>query len=234
MKPDIHPKYYPHARVICACGHTWTTGATVPEIRVDICSNCHPFYTGEQRIVDTAGRVDRFRMRLAQKREKKAEKPRKEKFVVIGPDEPVKAEARSEEAALITPAEAIAEAETIVNAPADATPQMAEPAAETAQPEAVAEPEYRVRTVVEGAGEGGEVEMATPDEDERPKRRAPRKPRAPKAEGVETAGEKPARRPRTRKTVTSEASAEQPAGAESPQLAESPAPASSEEAGSEA
>ncbi len=64
MKDKIHPKYDPEARVICACGNTWTTGATVPEIRVDVCSACHPFYTGEQRIVDTAGQVDRFMKRL--------------------------------------------------------------------------------------------------------------------------------------------------------------------------
>jgi large subunit ribosomal protein L31 len=64
MKPKIHPKYYPHARVTCACGNSWTTGSTVPELKVDICSACHPFYTGEQRIVDTAGQVDRFMKRL--------------------------------------------------------------------------------------------------------------------------------------------------------------------------
>lgn len=64
MKPKIHPKYFPNARIICACGNTWTTGATVPEIKVDVCSACHPFYTGEQRIVDTAGQVDRFMKRL--------------------------------------------------------------------------------------------------------------------------------------------------------------------------
>jgi ribosomal protein L31 len=64
MKEKIHPKYYPEARVICACGNTWTTGATVPQIKVDVCSACHPFYTGEQRIVDTAGQVDRFMKRL--------------------------------------------------------------------------------------------------------------------------------------------------------------------------
>src|SRR5512136_1748766 len=64
MKAKIHPKYYPEARVICACGNNWTTGATVPEIKVDVCSACHPFYTGEQRIVDTAGQVDRFMKRL--------------------------------------------------------------------------------------------------------------------------------------------------------------------------
>ena len=64
MKAKIHPKYYSEARVTCACGNTWTTGATVPEIRIDVCSACHPFYTGEQRIVDTAGQVDRFMKRL--------------------------------------------------------------------------------------------------------------------------------------------------------------------------
>ncbi len=64
MKAGIHPKYYPEARVICSCGNTWTTGSTVPEIRTDICSKCHPFYTGEQRIVDTAGQVERFMNRL--------------------------------------------------------------------------------------------------------------------------------------------------------------------------
>lgn len=64
MKADIHPKYYPNARVTCSCGASWITGSTVPEIRTDVCSTCHPFYTGEQRIVDTAGQVERFMKRL--------------------------------------------------------------------------------------------------------------------------------------------------------------------------
>jgi large subunit ribosomal protein L31 len=64
MKENIHPTWYPEARVICACGNTWTVGSTVPEIRTDVCSACHPFYTGEQRIVDTEGQVDRFMKRL--------------------------------------------------------------------------------------------------------------------------------------------------------------------------
>jgi large subunit ribosomal protein L31 len=63
-KEGIHPTYYPEARVVCACGTVHVLGATVAEIRTDICSNCHPFYTGEQRIVDTAGQVDRFMKRL--------------------------------------------------------------------------------------------------------------------------------------------------------------------------
>jgi large subunit ribosomal protein L31 len=64
MKPKIHPKYYTEAKATCACGTSWVVGATVPELKVDICSACHPFYTGEQRIVDTAGQVDRFMKRL--------------------------------------------------------------------------------------------------------------------------------------------------------------------------
>ncbi len=64
MKQDIHPKYYPDAQVICACGNTWTTGSTMQVIRTDVCSKCHPFFTGEQRIVDTEGQVDRFYKKL--------------------------------------------------------------------------------------------------------------------------------------------------------------------------
>ncbi len=64
MKPEIHPNYYPNARVQCVCGNSFTTGSTRPLIRVEICSNCHPFYTGQQRIVDTAGQVERFRRRF--------------------------------------------------------------------------------------------------------------------------------------------------------------------------
>jgi large subunit ribosomal protein L31 len=64
MKEEIHPTYYPEALVVCACGNTWTTGSTIKEIHTDVCSNCHPFFTGEQRIVDTEGQVDRFYKKL--------------------------------------------------------------------------------------------------------------------------------------------------------------------------
>jgi large subunit ribosomal protein L31 len=69
MKEKIHPKYYPEATVTCACGNSWTTGATQELIRTDVCSACHPFFTGEQRIVDTAGQVERFMRRLEKKTE---------------------------------------------------------------------------------------------------------------------------------------------------------------------
>jgi large subunit ribosomal protein L31 len=60
MKADIHPTYTHDAKVVCACGHTFTTGSTLEELRVEVCSHCHPFYTGKQNLVDTAGRVDRY------------------------------------------------------------------------------------------------------------------------------------------------------------------------------
>jgi large subunit ribosomal protein L31 len=72
MKADIHPKYYPTARIVCSCGNSWLTGSTVPEIRTDVCSACHPFYTGEQRIVDTAGQVERFMKRLERRQSESA------------------------------------------------------------------------------------------------------------------------------------------------------------------
>ena len=64
MKSNIHPVFYTNAQVICACGNTWTTGSTKKVIHTDVCSNCHPFYNGEQRIVDTEGQVDRFYKKL--------------------------------------------------------------------------------------------------------------------------------------------------------------------------
>ncbi len=64
VKPDIHPKYY-EAKVHCgSCGTEWTVGSTRPELRVDVCCNCHPFFTGTQTIIDTAGQVERFQKRL--------------------------------------------------------------------------------------------------------------------------------------------------------------------------
>jgi len=63
VKAKIHPKYYDKAKVTCLCGNTFTTGSTKPEIRVEVCGKCHPFYTGEQRIVDSLGRVERFKKR---------------------------------------------------------------------------------------------------------------------------------------------------------------------------
>jgi large subunit ribosomal protein L31 len=65
MKKDIHPKYNPKAKAICACGAVFEVGSTKDEINNEICSQCHPFYTGNEKIMDTAGRVDRFNKRRA-------------------------------------------------------------------------------------------------------------------------------------------------------------------------
>jgi large subunit ribosomal protein L31 len=64
MKKDLHPEYYPAAQIKCACGNVITVGSTMPEIQTELCSNCHPFYTGKQKLVDTGGRVERFQRRL--------------------------------------------------------------------------------------------------------------------------------------------------------------------------
>jgi large subunit ribosomal protein L31 len=69
MKKDIHPKYYNEVKVTCACGREFITGSTLPEIKTELCSACHPFYTGKQKLVDTARRVEKFEARLKAKAE---------------------------------------------------------------------------------------------------------------------------------------------------------------------
>jgi len=111
MKPSIHPKYV-DATVICSCGNTFQTRSTRPELRTDLCSVCHPFYTGEQRIVDTAGQVERFtrRMEAAQaaagQRSKRQRRltARQESLAATQAEQPADADAVEE------PAEATAEA----------------------------------------------------------------------------------------------------------------------------
>ncbi len=74
MKTDIHPNYI-EANVTCTCGNTFTTRSTKPQIHVELCSACHPFYTGRQKLVDTGGRVERFQRRVAKGRRAQATKP---------------------------------------------------------------------------------------------------------------------------------------------------------------
>ena len=71
MQKDIHPTYYTDSKVKCSCGHTWITGSTLKEIEVEICSNCHPFYTGNEKVLDTRGRIDRFKKRVTKLEEAK-------------------------------------------------------------------------------------------------------------------------------------------------------------------
>ena len=97
MKANIHPQYFDDAKVTCVCGNAFTTGATVPGIHVEVCNNCHPFFTGEMKYVDTLGRVDKFQkkqaiakklketkvQKLAQKEERKRPDSLKEMFDLI-------------------------------------------------------------------------------------------------------------------------------------------------------
>lgn len=69
MRKDIHPKYYPQAQVRCACGNQFQTGSTKEFIETEICFKCHPFYTGHEKIIDTAGRVEKFKQRMAKKKQ---------------------------------------------------------------------------------------------------------------------------------------------------------------------
>ncbi len=70
MKTEIHPKYYPDGKVVCACGNVFAVGSTVPEIHIELCSACHPFYTGKQKLIDTSRRVEKFAGRMKVKEEK--------------------------------------------------------------------------------------------------------------------------------------------------------------------
>ncbi len=89
MKQDIHPTYYTDAKVTCSCGNTWTTGSTRKEIRVEICSKCHPFFSGEQaRIVDIEGQVDRFYKKL-QVRQAYVEDKKSRADAKISPKRPI-------------------------------------------------------------------------------------------------------------------------------------------------
>ena len=72
MQKDIHPEYFTDATVTCACGNTFTTGSTVKEIHVEICSVCHPFYTGKQKLMDDRGRVERYQRMMSKKTAKPA------------------------------------------------------------------------------------------------------------------------------------------------------------------
>ena len=85
MKQAIHPQYFENAQVTCACGNRFTTGSTMESIRVELCSNCHPFYTGEQRFVDSASRIEKFqkkqeiaKVHIAKKVEKQEEKKKRD------------------------------------------------------------------------------------------------------------------------------------------------------------
>jgi len=134
MKKDIHPKYA-EATVKCVCGNTFTTRSTLPEIEVEICSACHPFFTGQQKLVDSAGRIERF-MKKYGKDYIAEEEPKTAAPVEEKPAEKPKAEDKAEEKPKAEKPEAEEKAEV---APAD-TPAAEEAPAEPAEEKAPAAP----------------------------------------------------------------------------------------------
>ena len=92
MKKAIHPQYHKDSSIKCACGASFDAGATVPEINVEICSQCHPFFTGKQKLVDTAGRVDKFKARLEATQKMKAEALKKSKEIKVKKEETAESE----------------------------------------------------------------------------------------------------------------------------------------------
>jgi large subunit ribosomal protein L31 len=142
MKPGIHPKYV-EAQVVCACGNTFTTRSTKPQLRTDLCNVCHPFYTGEQRIVDTAGQVERFMRRMESAASSEGRPSKRQQRLQLRSEKLAADRRRAEEAAAAAAAEeaaARAAARAQVSA-ADSETEAESPAAE-AEPviEATAEP----------------------------------------------------------------------------------------------
>jgi large subunit ribosomal protein L31 len=150
VKPEIHPKYY-DAKVRCACGHEFVVGSTQKEIRLDICSKCHPFFTGKQKYVDTAGRVDKYFRKYGEDAQRKFKKKKKKlvmteeeiarELETAGAEEAqdIEEAVEPEPAAEPAPAEMVAVAvETVAEAapPAAAEAPAPEPEAAAPEPEA--------------------------------------------------------------------------------------------------
>lgn len=104
MKPGIHPKYV-ESTVICACGNTFVTRSTRPQLRTDLCNVCHPFYTGEQRIVDTAGQVERFMKRMESAASSEARVSKRKQRLTLRSEKLAADRKRAEEAAAAAAAE---------------------------------------------------------------------------------------------------------------------------------
>lgn len=167
MKEAIHPTFYPDALFTCgSCGTTWHTGSTKKEVHVDICSNCHPFFTGTQRIVDTAGQVERFTKRMAAR----------ETAVETGQVKGSKKQRRAQERAKRSGMLEASSPEPEVEAVADAVAVLSEEPAGT-----------------ETAAEATQATQATQAPRERkPRPPRERKPREPKADTAESASAAPA------------------------------------------
>lgn len=195
MKPGIHPTWYPDAVVTCACGNTWTTGSTKKEIHTDVCSACHPFFTGEQRIVDTAGQVERFMKRISAKEQIAATQPAPE-------EKKAKKARRSQKATPVEQAPAprpprelpLAEVAPIPETPM-APDNEATEVAPLVEPENF-KPEHNQDIAPAGEiGSGASVDKIIEPTDEN-KSRGPRRPRKPRSEARPEETAKPQEEPK--------------------------------------
>ncbi len=166
MKPGIHPTYYEDALVVCACGNTWHTGSTKKEIHTDVCFKCHPFYTGEQRIVDTAGQVERFMKRVSAREQ------------MATPEAQAKPSKKERRAKARQARSGMPEPEAVAGTSVEVTPE-ATPAGETQVAPETVSPEAAAETA-----------RATQSRAERRRNRPPRQPREQNAEAP--SAEKPA------------------------------------------
>jgi len=157
MKPGIHPNYV-EAQVTCACGNTFTTRSTKPVLRTDLCNVCHPFYTGEQRIVDTAGQVERFMKRVDRATSTEG-KPSKRQQRITARSTALELERqRQEEAAAAAAAEARAARAAKAETDAEAAP------AEAEQPEVAAAASEKVPAVAEESAPAAEETASVSEE----------------------------------------------------------------------
>jgi large subunit ribosomal protein L31 len=156
MKKGIHPKYYPEAKVVCSCGNTFTTGSTKELVRTDICSACHPFFTGEQRIVDTAGQVERFMKRLEKREEFAVEEKARLEETDKAADKKAKAPKKKPDEAEV--AKAVAEKLRGKKATAEKSPKEAsgKPAGKAARPSAEKSTKGAKEAAASEEGGGGE------------------------------------------------------------------------------
>jgi len=154
MKPGIHPNYV-EAQVTCACGNTFTTRSTKPVLRTDLCNVCHPFYTGEQRIVDTAGQVERFMKRVDRATTTEGRQSKRQQRITARASALEQERQRQEEAATAAAAEARA-----ARAASKSEEEVQAQATEPEQAETAAAPEAASATAEEPTAVADEAPVA--------------------------------------------------------------------------
>lgn len=209
MKPGIHPTWYPEAAVTCACGTKFVTGSTKKEIHTDVCSQCHPFFTGEQRIVDTAGQVERFMKRQGAKEKIASARP------VVEQAPAKKEKARDQKPVgkpVVIPAELpLAMIEEKPTPPAPEPPVVAEPVMHVSTPMPEPEPVAQVKPMMPPPAPIAPMQQPAPEPEPmvmQPMAAEPAPAKAVKPKKPSVAVRKaPAKKPAVKKTAAPKAKA---------------------------